>query len=668
MYVTKCNEITVVEFDDTLLCKAGAFFEENADAILYVVKEGGLLGIVTRIDYNKNKENGNILNTNFKKIQCTNEQSEDEIFIEAYGFFEKYKNVSELPVIDEGGKLLFSVVRKGSVYDVFPGRFKELYGFNAGFAEFIKGYKEQKLKISADAPELMDEYLASYMDRTAYEVRRDEDDVSRKAEELFKEYELSLFWDRVQKYQMKVHFFELPVVEDLVRISEGEKERVRNAKKCTTQYYLQNYNTNGDIQELVDKVLGNGNLSAEFVDALRAVAKVVFRKGLCQNADYESTYVNVINGRRMTTDVPQQPQGRVYMFGPCTVFGVITEDKGTIASYLQRILVEKEIRREVVNEGMDAAPILEAIRKFNRTTYCKEDTFLFFINKQKETEMVRRYSPETSILSLAECYNEFEFHDYFLDSPVHPNQTANEAIAKYLFEHITFERQNQKGKIQEIPVMIEANNDMSEELQEYLSELKEKYREGKNGAIVMNCNPFTNGHLYLIEYAAAQVDNLYVFVVSEDKSCFPFSDRLQLVREGIKKRVENVVVMPSGSFVLSAATFPEYFTKEDASEDVVIDTSFDLEIFAKYIAPVLNISVRFAGEEPYDVVTRQYNRDMEQVLPKYGIRFECVPRKCISENECISASKVRKYWKEGSKEEVRRRVPQSTYEYLFPEG
>lgn len=667
MYVTKCNEITAVEFDDTLLCRAGAFFEENADAILYVVKEGVLYGIVTRIDYNKNKESGNILNTNFKKIHCTSEQNEDAIYEEAYNFFEKYKNVSELPVINESGKLLFSVVRKGSVYDVFPGRFKELYGFNAGFATFIKGRMEQKLKISADAPELMDEYLASYMDRTAYEVSRDEGDESQKAEELFKEYELSVFRERVRKYQMKVCFVELPVADDLMMLSEGEKERIRNAKKCTTQYYLQNYNMNRDIQELVDKVLRKRNISAEFVDALRTVAKVVFRKGICQNADYESPHVHVINGRRMTTDVPQQSQGRVYMFGPCTVFGVITEDKDTIASCLQRALIEKEIKREVVNEGMDAAPILEAIRKFNRTTYYKEDTFLFFINRQKEEEMIRCYFPEADILPLTECYNEFEFHDYFLDAPVHPNHTANEAIGKYLLEHITFDMQNKKDKVQEIPTMIDVSNDVSEEIQEYLCKLKEKYREGRNGAIVMNCNPFTNGHLYLIEYAAAQVDNLYVFIVSEDKSCFAFADRLRLVREGIKNHVENVIVLSSGKYVLSAATFPEYFTKEDASDEVVIDTSFDLEIFAKYIAPVLNISVRFAGEEPYDVVTRQYNRDMEQILPRYGIRFECVPRKCISENEFISASKVRKYWMEGNKEEVKCRVPQSTYEYLFPE-
>jgi len=189
-------------------------------------------------------------------------------------------------------------------------------------------------------------------------------------------------------------------------------------------------------------------------------------------------------------------------------------------------------------------------------------------------------------------------------------------------------------------------------------------KKGKNGAIVMNCNPFTNGHLYLIEQAASQVDNLYIFVVSEDKSKFLFEDRIRLVKEGVKDRFNNVTVLPSGKLILSAGTFPEYFIKENVSGDVSIDTTFDLELFAKYIAPVLNIVVRFAGEEPFDVVTRQYNRDMRRVLPRYGIEFVEIPRKKEG-NEVISASRVRALLEEGAFDKIKEVVPEVTYCYLL---
>ena len=54
----------------------------------------------------------------------------------------------------------------------------------------------------------------------------------------------------------------------------------------------------------------------------------------------------------------------------------------------------------------------------------------------------------------------------------------------------------------------------------------------KIGAVIMNANPFTLGHRYLVEQAAASVDLLHVFVVSEDASLVPFSVRRQLVADG----------------------------------------------------------------------------------------------------------------------------------------
>ena len=177
----------------------------------------------------------------------------------------------------------------------------------------------------------------------------------------------------------------------------------------------------------------------------------------------------------------------------------------------------------------------------------------------------------------------------------------------------------------------------------------------------MNCNPFTFGHQYLVEYAAAKVTKLYIFVVEEDRSAFPFKDRIELVRQGTK-HIPNVEVLPSGKFIISQQTFSGYFNKAEL-QDVTVDSSEDVEIFAKEIAPTLGITIRFAGEEPTDNVTRQYNETMKKILPRYGIKFCEIPRKVFGE-EIISASKVRAALDVGDFDKIKQFVPPTTLYYL----
>lgn len=181
------------------------------------------------------------------------------------------------------------------------------------------------------------------------------------------------------------------------------------------------------------------------------------------------------------------------------------------------------------------------------------------------------------------------------------------------------------------------------------------------GSIVMNCNPFTKGHRYLVEQAAKQVDNLFIFVVEEDKSVFPFKDRFELVKQGTSD-LKNITIVQSGKFIISAITFPEYFVK-DALNEVIVDTSKDIELFASKIAPILNISKRFAGEEPFDPITRQYNQTMSDILPKYNIEFVEISR-CQSDGEPISASRVRRLLKQKDWEAISNIVPETTLDYL----
>lgn len=182
------------------------------------------------------------------------------------------------------------------------------------------------------------------------------------------------------------------------------------------------------------------------------------------------------------------------------------------------------------------------------------------------------------------------------------------------------------------------------------------------GAIVMNCNPFTLGHRYLVEYAAKQCDVLHLFVVEEDRSMFSSRVRLQLVQEGTA-HLPNVRVHLSGHYMISSATFPTYFLKQE-EDATAMQCALDCTVFARCIAPPLHIRTRFVGQEPLDPVTARYNAAMAALLPQYGVAVCEIPR-LERDGQPVSASRVRRLLKEkGLCPEVLSLVPPTTAAYL----
>lgn len=195
---------------------------------------------------------------------------------------------------------------------------------------------------------------------------------------------------------------------------------------------------------------------------------------------------------------------------------------------------------------------------------------------------------------------------------------------------------------------------------QFLAGLPRPAVAGRVGAVVANCNPFTLGHRYLVEHAAARCDAVHLFILSEERSLFPAAARLELARLGTAD-LPNVLVHPTGGYLVSAATFPTYFLKDANPENVRCE--LDLAVFAAHFAPHFNISVRFVGTEPISPVTDAYNRAMAQALPPRGIAVELVERKWINGGP-VSASRVRRLLAQGRLEDIRPLVPPTTYAYL----
>ena len=198
-----------------------------------------------------------------------------------------------------------------------------------------------------------------------------------------------------------------------------------------------------------------------------------------------------------------------------------------------------------------------------------------------------------------------------------------------------------------------------------IEEMKNRYSIGdaEKAALVMNCDPFTLGHYYLIEEASKNNQEVLVFIVEEDRSLFPFRSRYEMVCKGVA-HLKNVKVLPSGEYIISSVNFPSYFIKEEVVR-LRAYAELDASIFGKYFCRRLNITERYVGEEAYCTVTAAYNEALKKVLPTYDVEVTQIPRKSFGD-VAISASRVRNLLKvrDVHSQELNNLLPEITLDFL----
>lgn len=374
------------------------------------------------------------------------------------------------------------------------------------------------------------------------------------------------------------------------------------------------------------------------------------------------TYINFDNGFRRTVGNDFYAKKKVFFFGPCFIRGLTREDSKTIPSMVKQRLSDEYM---VLNYGSEFPTCGYIMRTLE---YKKGDIVVLFSPDAYDKRRVD--NPNITEIDLTDFYKKISsVKKHVFDSLLHFDMYLQEQLVNQLMPYIdrytsVVVDENESTisfgpKEKRAPELIFCKD---ESFKTWLTVQQEKfpYRAGIRGAIVMNCNPFTLGHRYLIESMSKKVDELFIFVVQEDKSVFPFADRMELVQKGTED-LGNVRVLPSGSYMISANTLPGYFSKDQLA-DCSLDASQDLMLFVQ-IAKALHISIRFAGEEPLDRFTRMYNDNMRAILPKYGIMFEAIVRKEF-EGKVISASRVRAALKEKDWGTIREIVPPTTFEYL----
>ncbi|MBD5217297.1 MAG: GNAT family N-acetyltransferase [Bacteroidales bacterium] len=165
-------------------------------------------------------------------------------------------------------------------------------------------------------------------------------------------------------------------------------------------------------------------------------------------------------------------------------------------------------------------------------------------------------------------------------------------------------------------------------------------KPGPVGVILLNANPLTRGHEYLIRRAADSCATLVLIPLAANKnSKFSEEARTEALRR-LTESIPSAILAPASPYSISAATFPSYFIK-DPSEAARNQMVLELNIFTNHLAPAIGAKVRFVGTEPSDALTSQYNALMKETLPKHGITVDEIDRLCDKHGQPYSASRVR---------------------------
>ena len=704
------NEVIKMDYKNDVNELLDAFKENKQCEVIYIEKEGRLIG---QIKYDKLKKyiEGSIQLDNKAAIEDFADSiesaqftgfSEEEEDYEIVSKFIAEKDKSSLLILDEAGMPLYLAADESRYQRIENKRkislryFDELeIPFESMFAFYLqsKGYKKIGFLLD-DMSKLVYSKLNNTDNMTFIEGKDNEENsydvIVGEACPPFDTKFVSWYDLMVLLYNSKYNVY---CKEDNM-ISEALK-KVKAANlcivRCPSVLELQNRTSRENI------IAAHSEQGVEWVNSDDGLE--VFRQGLKEydmekinqmmsfgfignnagvhNLDIRNDMLNIINGIRLTTDTPFEYTRTIHMFGPSTLFGVGVEDKNTLASFVQRYVNEhfKDKRIRIVNHGVPRADDLDIARLIRNTPIKAADMIVIQYSRLEEHHYFRCTLEKIKYLDAVKVFERpHDMGEIFLDVS-HWNYRPNAKLSEYIVkEFLAVCIENDNGLYDDSDKNMVINNAFYEKMlkdkvfMKSLEDLKLQRFDNskKTGCIIMNANPFTRGHRGLVEMALEHVENLFVFVAQEDRSFFSFKDRFAMVKEGCKD-FKNVKVLPTGSVMGSMLTIPAYFQKEQYNHEVKLDFKNETTIMAGFIAPVLNITMRFMGTEPTCAVTRQLEQQTQELLPYYGIQLIIFER-LESDAKPISASSVRAFMKGNNKEEIKKIVPITTYNYLLEKG
>lgn len=195
----------------------------------------------------------------------------------------------------------------------------------------------------------------------------------------------------------------------------------------------------------------------------------------------------------------------------------------------------------------------------------------------------------------------------------------------------------------------------------YSAYLKSFNTNGTAGLLMVTCNPVTNGHLYIIEKLASQLDVLYIHIGDGD-FYFPFDVRYRMLNDSIKHLSNVILLKPSNKLLSNKIIWHNYLYKEELNDIADVRKLINFDSYAEFMFNLLVNNLKIThlcwGNEDKDKVTDCYNQDMQKY--SYG-KVKCLT---VNRIDNISGTKCRELFKAGDFEGLKHHMSNTCIEVL----
>ena len=178
--------------------------------------------------------------------------------------------------------------------------------------------------------------------------------------------------------------------------------------------------------------------------------------------------------------------------------------------------------------------------------------------------------------------------------------------------------------------------------------------------VVLNANPFTIGHRYLVDIARRRSSHVLVLVIQGKPESggkgnhentgmvFPFRERMAMTEKGLAD-MAGVTILPSGPYIISRNDFPRDFLSRELGR-VPAHAALDSMVIC-HVCKALGIKSLFAGDEPRDEMSEIHLKALRSACASSGLALRVAERKRLGE-KYISSSMVRQDIADGNMDEA----------------
>lgn len=394
--------------------------------------------------------------------------------------------------------------------------------------------------------------------------------------------------------------------------------------------------------------------------------------------------INRLGERKGIPAAIGKAKNNIYIYGSCLSFGLFADDNRTFPSLLQDKINHSALAgMKVHNYGLKGQNCVLNDLLFVLNTPLKQGDCIILVEKYSQEIQALLNKCGIDLHDFSSYLNKFSLNGpNFLNSAFHCNHIIYQHLADYTFSLII----NNNYKIQEESntpysyfemtlkdVQIDTDSLIDKIfIKDLINKLHENRFEHKDnaiiGSVVIAANPLTWGHAKLIDLMAKECHYCYVFVIEDDHFDIPFDKRYEMVRQ-YAKQYSNCKTITTGKYFGADFLFPEYHDRKKFIKKKINNPLIDTLIFAKHIAPLLNINRRYLGTEESDPITKQFNEYLTSTLPKYGIEVKIIQRfTSNNSNKEIKGDIVRKMIKDGTKiEKLSDFIPNISLKVLLQE-